>query len=96
MTVIRKIPKKEKLILGLLQYDRYLPGLWVKQKFVNDPNIECILRGNPKKHFIKRHCPKKREGGQPHFKKLKRNIFLIKVGKGGDHIFLSVPMTLRK
>ena len=26
-----------------------------------------------------------REGGQPHFKKLKRDVFLTKVGEGGGH-----------
>ena len=26
-----------------------------------------------------------REGGQPHFKKFKRNVFLTKVGEGGGH-----------
>ena len=37
------------------------------------------------KQYICRHCPNKREGGQPHFKKIKRNNFLTKVGEGGCH-----------
>ena len=39
-----------------------------------------LLRGDLQK---KQHCPKGREGGQPHFKELKRNEFLTKVGEGG-------------
>ena len=37
------------------------------------------------KGYIQRHCPNTREGGQPHFKKLKRNDFLTKVGEGEGH-----------
>ena len=38
-----------------------------------------------KTQYIYRHCPNRREGGQPHFKELKRNDFLIKVEEGGGH-----------
>ena len=46
-----------------------------------------LFRGNvkKKKQYIYRHCPNRRGGGQPHFKKLKRNDFLTKVGEGGGH-----------
>ena len=47
-----------------------------------------FLRGavkKNKKQYIYRHCPNRREGGQPHFKKLKINDFLTKVGVGGGH-----------
>ena len=30
------------------------------------------------KQYIYRHCPNSREGGQPHFKKFKRNDFFDK------------------
>ena len=48
--------------------------------------ISC-LRGDVQKktQYIYRHCPNRRGGGQPHFKKLKRNDFLTKVGEGGGH-----------
>ena len=32
-----------------------------------------------------KNCPNRREGGLPHFKKLKRDDFLTKVGEGGGH-----------
>ena len=38
-----------------------------------------------KKQYIYIHCPNRRGGGQPHFKKLKRNDFLTKVGEAGGH-----------
>ena len=47
-----------------------------------------LVRGNVNKktkQYIYRHCPNRRGGGQPHFKKLKRNDFLTKVGEGGGH-----------
>ena len=46
-----------------------------------------LLRGDvqKKKQYIYRHCPNRRGGGQSHFKKLKRNDFLTKVGEGGGH-----------
>ena len=34
---------------------------------------------------VKSHCTNRREGGQPDFKKLKRNDFLPTVGEGGGH-----------
>ena len=37
------------------------------------------------KQYIYRHCPNRREGGQPHLKKLKRNDLLTKVGERGGH-----------
>ena len=49
-------------------------------------HVKNLLRGNVKKHnikYIERHCPNRREEGQPQFKKLKRKDFLTKVGEGG-------------
>ena len=38
------------------------------------------VRGNVQK--IQRHCPYRRGGGQPHFKKVKRNDFFDKSWRG--------------
>ena len=48
--------------------------------------LQLQLRGNvKKKHSIFKDIVQIGGGGQPHFKKLKRNDFLTKVGEGGGH-----------
>ena len=49
---------------------------------LRDNNKGCRQK---RKQYIYRHCPNRREGGQPHFKKLKRHDFLTKVREGGGH-----------
>ena len=56
---------------------------WSKEKV----GTKMFRLGVPSKknQYIYRHCPNRREGGQPHFKKIKNEYFLTKVAGGGGH-----------